>query len=229
MKRTVLRTGGFFILLALLLGCSLAAAGQSTIQFNNASVYGGDPGDGYGSIFGVGLYQGTVNGSSALFVCDDFVHDIVNGQSWSANGTSMSNASGRFQASAITNPDVKGKVTTQQEYNMVGYLVSLLQSSPTSQWQYISWAIWSITDGVWHTRGCTTNCTETAWYINHVQALVLAALAHDNQTYSFTIWTPTGGSGQEFIQLPESALLAELLMMFSFVGFASWKRSRAGV
>jgi hypothetical protein len=228
-KRSLLICVGSAVLL---LGLWSSAAAQSTITFGNASVFGGDPHDGYGGNYGVGFYTGTVttNGTttSAIFICDDFLHSITQGQSWSATGSNSSSiGSVRFDASQITNPDlVNAGITTQQEYNMIGYLVTQLLTAPSSQWQYISWAIWSITDGAWHANGCTSNCTETSWYQTYVQSWVMAALNNDNTTYSFTIWTPTGSKGQEFFMLPESTLLAELLLMGMFIAFT--KRRVAG-
>lgn len=218
--------------LAVSLCFSAGAAAQSTIVFNNASVFGGDPA--YGS-FGVGIYNGTVNGVGAQFICDDFLHDIVNGNTWSAWQNSTNPVTGgpdgnRFVATNITNPQLTGLgLTTQQEYNMIGYLVTQILTGPSSQWQYLSWAIWSITDGAWHQKGGCTTC-EDAWYQTNVAPLVAAALAHDGTTYNFTVWTPTGTLGQEFLQVAESSLTAELLTqigVFLLVGLGwRWSRKR---
>jgi hypothetical protein len=217
--------------LAVLLCFSAGAVAQSTIVFSNAPVFGGDPA--YGS-FGVGIYNGSVNGVGAQFVCDDFLHDITGGDFWSAWQNSTNPVNGglndnRFGPATITNPDLTGMgLTQQQEYNMIGYLVTQILTGPSTQWQYLSWAIWSITDGAWESK--TVPGSEDNWYTTNVAPLVAAALLNKNTLYNFTVWTPTANIGQEFLQVAESSLTAELLTqigVFGLVGLGwRWSRKR---
>lgn len=67
---------GFLVILGLALP---AFAGTVTIEFTQVN-----PHDGVYGGFYAGIYEGTVNGKSAQFICDDFLTDINNKQTWSA-------------------------------------------------------------------------------------------------------------------------------------------------
>jgi len=193
MKR---RLGILVLGVAVVFGLETTAfGGNVTITFTkNTASYGG---------VGVGIYQGSVNGGPTLaqFVCDDFLHGISNNQSWTASvGSTNPTSSGlRFGPSNVSNPLLTGQSLTQQEiYNMVTYLALQIFSDPTNShgnWGYLSWAIWSITDGAWN----------NPYYTSQVSSFVQAALARkDTNNGDLVVYTPVSGQpGQEFLSTPE--------------------------
>jgi len=191
---------------ALLALTTAATAGTVTITFNNAT------GVAYGGVY-VGLYQGTVNGGPAItdFICDDFDHDISNGNYWTAAVGSTNPVSGatvRFGPNDITNPDLisQGKplvTTVQEDYNMLTYLAEQIFADPNNKngdWGYLSWAIWSINSDAWNSPNYTTQ----------VQTFVADAFDHkDDNNGNLIVYTPIDGQpGQEFFgqdPVPEPA------------------------
>lgn len=220
MKRQIflLLVGGFISI-----GLATARAGDVTLNFTAPSPYS----QVYAGVY-TGIYLGTINGSGPTvdFVCDDFIDHISGGESWSAlvgqtNPVSSgvlfgpTNPNGTYP---ITNPTVLAAdgntVSQQQEYNMVTYLANLIFADPTNsagQWEYESWAIWSITDGGWSYDG-------GEYYTPQVQAYVTLALAAENTNNgNLTVYTPTvSGDGQEFLTTPEPSsliLMGSLLVL----------------
>jgi len=133
-----------------LLGAAISASATSTpvIQFNNINPNDGVYADAY-----AGIYDGTVNGVQTQFICDDFLNDITNGQSWYANANTnnlstntepvryLGGLTGQFDSGEyyMSNPNLApgstmngvtipsgqgGGITQQEEYNMISWLVS---------------------------------------------------------------------------------------------------------
>lgn len=159
----------------------------------------------------VGIYRGLVGNSKTLtnFVCDDYLHTIHGGMSWSAYVNSSNPPTGdEFSPGSITDPDVTGITQQLQEYNMITWLVEQIFLDPSNskgQWGAFSGAIWSITDDAWAngndpTKGESDLYTKTTYGGLTAQEEVLAALGHANDTTLpvFTVFTPTGSTGQEF-------------------------------
>ena len=206
---------------AVLAFATAATAGTVTITFNDATV-------GYGG-FGVGLYQGTVNGGPAItnFICDDFEHEIGSGDFWTATvgSTNPVSSTVRFEPpSAISNPALTGQNLTQQEdYNMITYLAEQIFADPTDSngnWGYLSWAIWSINSDAW-------NSSYSSYYTTQVQTFVTDALNHkDTNNGNLIVYTPTGDVGQEFLAdapEPASVVLFGTILALAMAGLAGKK------
>ncbi|MGO9271018.1 MAG: PEP-CTERM sorting domain-containing protein [Terriglobia bacterium] len=199
------RLGGLAFAVAAVLVFATGAIAEpgstDNITFDNAT------GVAYGGVY-VGLYQGTVNGGPAItdFICDDFDHDISDGNSWTAavGNTSPVSSTVRFGPANITNPALTGQNLTQQEdYNMLTYLAEQIFGDPNNSngdWGYLSWAIWSINSDAWNSSNYTTQ----------VQTFVADAFDHkDDNNGNLIVYTPTDGQpGQEFFgqdPVPEPA------------------------
>ena len=168
-------------------------AGASTITFTSAPV------SAYG--FGVGLYYGTVDGVDALFVCDDFFTDIGGGQSWHANDgvTDPSSPTNMFTGAGAFLPfPISGTLTTQQDYNMLGFLADKIFADPTDaggQWGVDSFAIWSLNDSAAYTSYAQSQGIGGA-----VSSLLSSAYANKNNPTDLTVYTPDPwNTGQEFL------------------------------
>ena len=187
------------ITLAALLCFALPALGQVTVQFEaGLSSYG----DAYGSDQ-TGLYGGVINGVNTQMVCDDFYHNISDGQSWSANVVnvaSLSSTAGLQFASIGLNG-----------YTELAYLVSqmfALGNTDPADKSLISQAIWYITSGgsagtsnVWSTNAAnflatfgTAGLTKFAW---------LEILTPTNQSSSGPqeMWAPVPEGGTALLYL----------------------------
>lgn len=89
----------------------------------------------------VGPYNATLSGAGSLdgnidVFCDDFVHDISVGNSWSVSLTSL--ASGD-----LSNTRWGGQTDAMMHYVEAAYLASQFGSAPTSQWGAIHAALWN--------------------------------------------------------------------------------------
>jgi len=221
-----------------------APASAGTLVFTGAPVSAGG--------VGVGLYNGTYNGISMKFVCDDFKDHISTPETWEASVGTVAPwsppAGYYFHGSDVLNPfmtsvdgdgdSVDGTnnaktYTDQQVYNMVAYLATQIYHSPTSEWGYLSFAIWGLTDGAY------TDPYYVANEDTHIDGYLTAAynaVVVNNKTFVATIYTPTdcthnpGGdcdSGynqqyhandppQEFIRVSEAG--TPLLLGLAFFG-----------
>ncbi|MGH9343054.1 MAG: hypothetical protein ACRD19_04765 [Terriglobia bacterium] len=140
-------------------------------------------------------YSGTINGSQAILVCDDFSHETYFNQPWQANVSTFADLSGvRFQQGT--------PAATLQAYDEAAYLYDQLLANP-SKYGNISFALWALlTPGAKRSSGFTSGAQD--W-------LTLAG----EQTYyagefsNFEILTPVrsgNGSPQEFLTTtPEPA------------------------
>ena len=220
--------GRFFVAFlgfAAVLGLAVASyAGDVTIKFTNPK---SAPHNTYGGFY-VGIYLGTVNGAQTEFVCDDFLHDIVGSQQWSAVPGSTNPVSGgvEFSPGSITNPDLPSGLTQQDEYNMITYLADQIfadQDNSNAQWGYLSWAIWSITDGAWNYDGGT-------YYTNPVKTYVQDALNNAlTNNGDLNVYTPDPNKdGQEFLSPVPEAGSVLLLGIFLAAG-AALKLRRHGL
>jgi hypothetical protein len=213
------------LLVSLLTALALATpvfATTATIQYvspvDSGAVYNG---------FYAGVYNGLLNGSAAKFICDDYLHDIGPNHPWTANVNSNNPATGdRFDPSTVTNPlllknpnnEYSGSSLTSQleEYNMITWLVEQMLGDPSDshkEWAALSGAIWSTTDTAWGTWNSSTKYTYNAAYTTKgglglsAQQYVQSALSHKDDTNlpKYTVYTPTGGYGQEFFGAPEAS------------------------
>jgi hypothetical protein len=210
------------VLLALLLA---SAASASTITFNSASVYAYN--------FGVGVYQGTVgdantndNAVPASFVCDDFWTDISAGQSWQATVGNTDPAVGLLFSAPASEPflEAHGPFTTQQDYDMVGYLANEIFANPTGpNVAAYSFAIWSVNDPAAYTAAQGVGGGFGSTVLSDMQAAYYATYnGHDPA--NLIVYTPTGCTGyncdaQEFLaqapvpELPTGAMLSGLALL----------------
>jgi len=199
-------------------------ASTVTIQFTSASSYDTTYANAY-----AGIYNGTVNGRSTEFVCDDFLTEISNGQSWSAYANTNRLASNtepvKFAPSTISNPlftfgnpSYIGTVSSQQqEYNMVSWLVEQIFGNPTDsggQWGAYAGAIWSLTDGAWNSPSYTASYGGLT-----AEGELVAAYSHRNDTNLplYYVYTPNPlDAGQEFfspVPEPATSLLLSIVLL----------------
>lgn len=144
------------LVFAALLCFALPALGQNTNMYFN----GGYQGDAYcgGSegCVATGFYDGSINGvnvgpsqSSPGMICDDYNHNIVSGESWTANGIDAAalnvNNIGQTEFAGFFG----GGTAALQGYTELAYLVNqMFTTSPNSATQSaLSQAIWFISSG----------------------------------------------------------------------------------
>ena len=191
----------FFALATAILLALPVAAGAATIIFNSA------PANGYG--YGVGIYDGTVDGVAASFVCDDFYTDIADNQSWPAmvGNTNSANSGFLFNPSnpADAGAPLPGNINQQQDYNMIGWLANQIFADPTNgsgNWANLSFAIWSLNDANAYTYA------QSQGIGSEVNSLIAGAYSYRNTPSNLTVYTPLVGypnpnaSGQEFVSPP---------------------------
>ncbi|MGB7958190.1 MAG: hypothetical protein WCF77_05145 [Minisyncoccia bacterium] len=203
----------FSPLFALLAPLALAGvASASTVTFDSASQYFDN--------FGVGIYSAMVNGVQKNVFCDDFYTDISNNQSWAATDGTNDPVSGGllFNGSDVFLPfPIPGNVTTQQDYNMIGFLANKIFADPTNvsgDWGYDSFAIWALNDkAAWTTA-------QTGGFSPEVLSLLSAAYNNRNTTSDFAFWTPNPtNAGQEFgAPVPEPPSLWLFISALALLG-----------
>lgn len=137
--------------------------------------------------YGIPPYGGTWNGQAASFYCVDFTHDITANTGWNAAATSL--AGSDFSATLLKD---------QNLYLEMAWLVTqMMGTSDTNLQAQYQYAIWSITGGP-DPFGMDVS-------------LVLAASGAVHSGFDgqgFTILTPTGSYGQEFlVKTPEPSTL----------------------
>ena len=159
-------------------------AKADTVQVNGSYAFASNG-------YGIPPYGGTLNGQSAAFYCVDFTSTIQAGDTWSVWVTSLTGSN--FSSTLLGN---------KTAYLEMAWLVTQMMSASTQlQQAKDQFAIWSFTGGP---NPYGTN-----------SSLAAAALAAVNAGFSgqgFTILTPTGTKGQEFL-IFSVAEPAELLML----------------
>lgn len=142
-------------------------------------------------------YSGTINGNSAILVCDDFSHHTSIGQSWTATVSTLSNLSNvRFQQGS--------SAATLQSYDEAAYLYNALLANP-SQYGNISFALWALfTPAAKNSSGFTSGAQ--TWLTNAGKQTFTSG-----EFANFEILTPTisgADSPQEMLTAtPEPASL----------------------
>jgi hypothetical protein len=174
----------------------------------------------------VGPYPGTVNGQSALLVCDDYVDESTPGESWTALVTPLdsSNLSSTKWDSASL-------------YDEAAYLVQeMFQPGNSKQIGDLQYAIWDLFEsGANPLSGLSQND------VTNVDNWLTAAESAQNLAQvnlsDFTIYTPTCGASpcqnppQEFItyRTPEPPFVLSLLADLLLFGGAAVVLRRRGV
>jgi hypothetical protein len=159
--------------------------------------------------YGIPPYGGTLNGQNAAFYCVDFTSTIHAGDTWSVWVTSLTGSN--FSSTLLGN---------KTAYLEMAWLVTQMMSASTQlQQAKDQFAIWSFTGGP---NPYGTN-----------SSLVAAALAAVNAGFSgqgFTILTPTGTKGQEFLifSVAEPAELLMLAIGLIMLGMMTRKKLMAG-
>lgn len=182
------------VILGILLCFALPAFGQNS----NLSFNGGYQGDvwcgGSEGCVATGFYDGTINGQQVGpggpgglgMICDDYSHNIVSGQSWTANGINVSN----LNASNIGSTQFGG-VIGLTGYTELAYVVNLMfTTNPSSAQQSVySQVIWALTGGVSYNQLSSAAQTLYTWVTTHAGSL--ASLS----TYvNLMLYTPTDQS-----------------------------------
>jgi hypothetical protein len=188
--------------------------------------------------YGAGIYTGNVNGTSTGIICDDFSHDISNGETWTAQAT---------QASTLANGNVAGLQFPSIQvtgYAEIATLVSMMFSGATTYGSItgitqaeLSSAIWDI--GIGGTlSGLDTNATqlvaavEAAFNGNTTKAEAYLATLTNLWILTPTNWTgyPNNGPQEMWVETPEGgAALMYLLLATLFCGWAFFLRDRERV
>lgn len=159
--------------------------------------------------YGIGPYGGTLNGQSSSFYCVDFTSTIQAGDTWSVWLTSL--AGSNFSSTLLGN---------KTAYLEMAWLVTqMMGSSSQLQQAKDQFAIWSFSGGP---NPYGTN-----------SSLAAAALAAVNGGFSgqgFTILTPTGSKGQEFLifNMAEPGEVLMLAIGLIMLGMVVRKRVIAG-
>ena len=189
----------FLVFAAVILFAMTATAGTVTVNFGSASAYQ----DGYG----VGVYVGSVTNGSVTtptnFICDDFDHEIVGGQSWLATTEVLSplNPASEVEYNATTPGSAAfiNGLTQQEDYNAIGFLAGLIFADTNNgdgQWGNLSEAIWSLNSAAAYSAfGAKPDVAND---------LNFAILFDDNPEPGFTIYTPDPAGAQEFISFTGS-------------------------
>jgi hypothetical protein len=173
-------------------------AKADTVQVNGSFAFANNG-------YGIPPYGGTLNGQSTSFYCVDFTSTIQAGDTWSVWLTSLTGSN--FSSTKLGN---------QTAYLEMAWLVTQMMSASTQlQQAKDQFAIWSFTGGP---NPYGTN-----------SGLVAAALAAVNAGFTgqgFTILTPTGSKGQEFLifSVAEPAELLMLAIGLIMLGMVTRKR-----
>jgi hypothetical protein len=212
----------FLVLLALAMLALLVVPNASADNLTLSNT----PAQGYNVFAGVytGPYAGTINGQSALIVCDDFLHDTNAGQVWTANANQFSSLG---QPGVITMWNSTTDPNFMVHYQEAAYLTLIMLATPNTAGNAasigeLSFAIWSIFApsqvNAWlNSYGASLPAGFTAGVANN---LTLAQNNYGTGNYSnITLYTPpcvgtSCGGPQEFIyvQVPEGGTAAAYLM-----------------
>jgi len=177
-------------------------AKADTVQVNGSYAFASNG-------YGIPPYGGTLNGQNAAFYCVDFTSTIHAGDTWSVWVTSLTGSN--FSSTLLGN---------KTAYLEMAWLVTQMMSASTQlQQAKDQFAIWSFSGGP---NPYGTN-----------SSLVAAALAAVNAGFSgqgFTILTPTGTKGQEFLifSVAEPAELLMLAIGLIMLGMMTRKKLIAG-
>src|ERR1039457_3358378 len=199
--------------LAALLCVALPAFGQTSMQFVSSTSEYGDP---FGSAQ-TGLYGAVINGTSTLMVCDDFNHEITDGETWTANGVNA--------ASLTSTTGLQFAGIGLYGYTELAYVVNqMFTTSPSSaQRSIFSQVLWAITGGI--TSAQLSPAALTLY--NYVTTTSLPSLSTYTNLWIYTPTDQTLGGPQEMWAVPEggAALMYVLLAGVSCFG-AMFFRSR---
>jgi hypothetical protein len=233
-----IRYGGVAAIGLMTLCFALPAFGQSdgsTFSINfSATANTVVVGDGYADPYnGTVTYGGSTFNAGSTIICDDYSHNVVNGESWTATGMQASTLSG----ANITNTRF-GSSMGVLGYAEVANLVSQMLSTGNSQQQAdLSAAIWWITSGgakvgsSYTFNGVTLDANAASLLsavLSTSSSTLLAALAKDTNLW---ILTPTAGQGgsngspqEMWVSTPEggATLLYLLLAAASCFGAMSF-------
>jgi hypothetical protein len=202
-----LRLGARLVLLACLLGGSVAAYAGSNVNIQLTGAGGAEYGLGSNYAFGEYLmpYYLTINQSNPIaVVCDDFAHQVSVGDQWTATVSTFADLSHtRF-----------GMADATQYHEAVWLASQITASSSLTDIAGVQFAIWKLL-----TPGTPDVGTEDFW-----MAKAQTAAVQNYGGMSFANWeilTPNNPlSPQEyFFQIPEPSILLELGMgLVTFVG-----------
>jgi hypothetical protein len=241
--------------LVIVLGWAMPASADTLIKFSGANGNDGTY-NGWNSTLGkaenayAGIYDGTAGGAKTKFICDDFLSNIIGGQTWEAtvNKSNPASSGVKFSPATITNPDLKmdetmfGALTQIQEYNMIGYLVEEIYADPINSshnWADLNGAIWSITDGAWADSAaqyaCGTQSCESSQYtgINGGGTLSAKNAVADAYTYvvtdkhsvpDYTVYTPDPPAAAQEFFAPTPEAGTPLLLGLAFFGGSFLRR-----
>lgn len=192
-KRTQLVAGVIFVVMICF---ALPAVGQNS----NLSFNGGYQGDvwcgGSEGCVATGFYDGTINGQQVGpggagglgMICDDYSHNIITGQSWTANGINVS----ALNSGNINNAQFGASIGLTG-YTELAYVVNLMfTTNPSSGQQSIySQVIWALTGGVSYNQLSSGAQTLYNWVIANCKTLPSLS------TYvNLMLYTPTDQSMQ---------------------------------
>ncbi len=158
----------------------------------------------------VSPYYGTMNGAPVTLFCDDVLHEVYSGETWTANltnlGTALSTVNGlgntRFGAG-------NGTIGGAQLYEEVAWLVTQFTPTDKNEWVSIQHAIWDLTDPSAHYTDVGLFLYDAGLQSNYGSINPNDFLIVTDQNYK------NPGSVQEFIvetvQTPEPSSLVLLI------------------
>jgi hypothetical protein len=186
--------------LALFLACTAHADG-TTVNMVFTGVNSAQDGHYY-----VSPYYGTMNGAPVTLFCDDVLHEVTFGQTWTANVTNLGTAisTGNFSNTRFGSGISAANATIL--YEEVAWLVSQFTPADQSQWVSIQHALWDLTDPAagYTDVGTWLSSAELSANYSTVNPNGFLIVSDQNLT--------SAGSVQEFIvRTPEPSSLALLV------------------
>jgi len=214
-----------FTVVALLCSASTVFAGQ-TVTMDLTSAGNNVLGGVYVGPYYATIYDGTSTVSTQV-ICDDWMHDSVVPETWTANVTSLDPLGSGVRWGGTTVGSAT--LTAQQEYDAVAWLVTQMlnptacKNSSGDCVGDISYAIWELTDPTDPKGTAFANLTAYGLTTDlaNAQNWLNLAVQNDSGNFSgFQIFTPqSGGNPQEFITVPESS--APVLLGADLLGLAA--------
>ena len=209
----------------------LAGSMFLSVAFGDSTVSMALTGVGNGTVVGpayVNPYNGTVNNSPTLLICDDFAAESYVGETWKANAISFADLSANLSNTKWGSLGASINLYYEAAWLSDALLAAYAANDTVKQGQ-LSYAIW----GLFTPSALQYSAGAQGW-IDQAVAAVTASGFSAAQFNNYVIYTPIAGTAylgtramstpQEFIaRTPEGSAIALLLfnlagmLMFAFV------------
>ena len=201
MRTNIIKVFGLIGLALFLASAAHADGTTANMLFTGAN--GANDGQYY-----VSPYSGTMNGAPVTLFCDDLLHEVYVGETWTANVTNLGTAIGAKNFSNTRFGSGISAANATVLYEEVAWLVTQFTPADQSQWVNIQHALWDLTDSAVP----YTDSAAWTWYLDAKEINNYGGINANN----FLIVTDQNfkysGSVQEFIvQTPEPSSLVLLV------------------